>query len=391
MGLRDFRRLNKFTMQKAHYALAFMALCGVVLVVHELQGPEVLKQNEDPFLAALEKHVVATAQRRLSKVFAEEATKKHIAEARKQIQASLHEADDDNKFRVKKAEAEMQLKEMQAAAQPIETVSAAKVPHAKKTVKVPVKKFTIAQLEAGEDAIEHKAATKKAETQHLMANLVAAPKVAPLSSEDNKYMKKEQQMEEKPKKAPEEEADALPTKDSAEEEKMSKELDDDDDDLLSEASAQANEREGVEAPALAAVDDLEKEDTTVEEKPATKKPVAKKEKAVKKAAPKKAVAQKAAETVVAKKVAAPKVAPEKDIIQEELETAQKMQEGTTVKDDDSQFEYKDDDDDFDNFGRRLLGSWFEDKNKTKSTSTGKGKGAGKAKGAGYSSGTTDTI
>merc|ERR1711871_1882387 len=329
MGLRDFRRLNKFTMQKAHYALAFMALCGVVLVVHELQGPEVLKQSEDPFLAAVEKHVVATAQRRLSKVFAEEATKKHIAEARKQIQASLHEADDDNKFRVKKAEAEMQLKEMQAAAQPIETVSAAKVPHAKKTVKVPVKKFTIAQLEAGEDAIEHKAATKKAETQHLMANLVAAPKVAPLSSEDNKYMKKEQQMEEKPKKAPEEDADAL----------------------LSEASAQANEMEGVEAPALAAVDDLEKEDTTVEEKPATKKPVAKKEKAVKKVAPKKAVAQKAAKTVVAKKVAAPKVAPEKDIIQEELETAQKMQEGTTVKDDDSQFEYKDDDDDFDNFGR----------------------------------------
>merc|ERR1711871_243529 len=375
MGLRDFRRLNKFTMQKAHYALAFMALCGVVLVVHELQGPEVLKQSEDPFLAAVEKHVVATAQRRLSKVFAEEATKKHIAEARKQIQASLHEADDDNKFRVKKAEAEMQLKEMQAAAQPIETVSAAKGPHAKKTVKVPVKKFTIAQLEAGEDAIEHKAATKKAETQHLMANLVAAPKGAPLSSEDNKYMKKEQQMEEKPKKVPEEEADTLPTKDSAEEEKMSKELDDDDDDLLSEASAQANEMEGVEAPALAAVDDLEKEDTTVEEKPA----------------PKKAVAQKAAETVVAKKVAAPKVAPEKDIIQEELETAQKMQEGTTVKDDDSQFEYKDDDDDFDNFGRRLLGSWFEDKNKTKSTSTGKGKGAGKAKGAGYSSGTTDTI
>merc|ERR1711871_1141367 len=368
MGLRDFRRLNKFTMQKAHYALAFMALCGVVLVVHELQGPEVLKQSEDPFLAAVEKHVVATAQRRLSKVFAEEATKKHIAEARKQIQASLHEADDDNKFRVKKAEAEMQLKEMQAAAQPIETVSAAKGPHAKKTVKGPVKKFTIAQLEAGEDAIEHKAATKKAETQHLMANLVAAPK-----------------------KAPEEEADALPTKDSAEEEKMSKELDDDDDDLLSEASAQANEMEGVEAPALAAVDDLEKEDTTVEEKPATKKPVAKKEKAVKEAAPKKAVAQKAAEKVVAKKVAAPKVAPEKDIIQEELETAQKMREGTTVKDDDSQFEYKDDDDDFDNFGRRLLGSWFEDKNKTKSSSTGKGKGAGKAKGAGYSSGTTDTI
>merc|ERR1711871_1456009 len=358
MGLRDFRRLNKFTMQKAHYALAFMALCGVVLVVHELQGPEVLKQSEDPFLAAVEKHVVATAQRRLSKVFAEEATKKHIAEARKQIQASLHEADDDNKFRVKKAEAEMQLKEMQAAAQPIETVSAAKVPHAKKTVKVPVKKFTIAQLEAGEDAIEHKAATKKAETQHLMANLVAAPKVAPLSSEDKK---------------------------------MSKELDDDDDDLLSEASAQANEMEGVEAPALAAVDDLEKEDTTVEEKPATKKPVAKKEKAVKKVAPKKAVAQKAAGKVVAKKVAAPKVAPEKDIIQEELETAQKMREGTTVKDDDSQFEYKDDDDDFDNFGRRLLGSWFEDKNKTKSSSTGKGKGAGKAKGAGYSSGTTDTI
>ena len=42
-------------MQKAHYALAFMALCGVVLVVHELQGPEVLKQSEDPFLAAVEK------------------------------------------------------------------------------------------------------------------------------------------------------------------------------------------------------------------------------------------------------------------------------------------------------------------------------------------------
>jgi len=133
-------------MTKAPYALAFMALCGVILVVHEMHAPESLKESEDPFLAAVEKvtrrfsqnrslvpadphtgwphiawghgplvhqiisahppcqwrsptdlspplpafltwiivrqHVVATAQRRLSKVFAEEASQKHISEVR---------------------------------------------------------------------------------------------------------------------------------------------------------------------------------------------------------------------------------------------------------------------------------------------------------------------
>jgi len=314
-------------MTKAPYALAFMALCGVILVVHEMHAPESLKESEDPFLAAVEKHVVATAQRRLSKVFAEEASQKHISEARKQIKASLREADNDSFFRVQKAEAEMQIREMQATAQPVNAVAATAAPMKLKTAPVkqltieqleagaPVKQFTIEQLEAGEDAIEHTTKKKSAATKNLMANLLTAPKMAGLSEEDNKYMKKEEQMEEKTKDEKKKADTVAPSLDSDEQERMTAELNDDDD-LISQATSKADE-----------MNDTEKEaPTKVAEKAAVvKKTVKKSVKAVK------------------------KVAPKKDaVVVEETEVKATIEPPTPEpkKDKDSEFEYKDDDDDF---------------------------------------------
>jgi len=45
-------------MSKTAYALGFMALCGVILVIHEQTNTENIKSDvysEDPFLASVEK------------------------------------------------------------------------------------------------------------------------------------------------------------------------------------------------------------------------------------------------------------------------------------------------------------------------------------------------
>merc|ERR1712230_311760 len=104
---------------KAAYALAFLGLCATVLVVHVIyETPEVAKEDadvEDPFLASLEAHVVAKAQRRLRQRDIKEASEAHISEARKAIKAALLDAQSSSLHEIKKVEEEEAMKKAAAA------------------------------------------------------------------------------------------------------------------------------------------------------------------------------------------------------------------------------------------------------------------------------------
>jgi len=157
-------------MSKTAYALGFMALCGVILVIHEQTSTENIKAeySEDPFLASVEKHVVATAQRRLKHTFHKLASDKHISEARKAIKAALMDADENNQFELRKARAER--------------LAALEVDEAPKKVKKVAKKSTAKQytwdeLQNGNADKVEKVKAKKKVASDLMHNLLAAPKV----------------------------------------------------------------------------------------------------------------------------------------------------------------------------------------------------------------------
>merc|ERR1711912_211878 len=79
---------------KAAYALAFLGLCAIVLLVHinREESQEEMKEVQDPFLATLEARVVARAQARLRKARRQRASKEHISAVREAIRNSLKAA-----------------------------------------------------------------------------------------------------------------------------------------------------------------------------------------------------------------------------------------------------------------------------------------------------------
>merc|ERR1712025_990507 len=121
-------------MQKAAYATFFLGLCAVVLLVHQNIAPEEAREETDPFIANLEAHVVAKAQRRLRAHEAHVQEEKNIAEARKTMQMMLTNAADS-------AQQDVQREEVARQKQAVE----ASKPHAKK-------KFTWDELQAGADS-----------------------------------------------------------------------------------------------------------------------------------------------------------------------------------------------------------------------------------------------
>jgi len=160
-------------MSKALYAFGFMAMCCVILVIHENTAREQTKLNDDPFLASVEARVVAVAQHRLKSRLAEDAAQRHISEARKAIKASLMDADADNQLHIEKYHAEQQLLAAEEAPKPAAPATAA-APAAAPSTK---KQFTWAELNAGDDAEEEQAKISKKDTHNLMKGLLAAPKV----------------------------------------------------------------------------------------------------------------------------------------------------------------------------------------------------------------------
>merc|ERR1712100_863503 len=238
-------------MSKALYALSFMALCGVILVIHEQTNTESVKSpeySEDPFLASVEKHVVATAQRRLKKTFHKIASDKHISEARKAIKAALLDADDSNQFSIKKAEAE------RMAA--VEVEDAPKMKVAKKVShKTHKKQYTWDELQNGNAAEVEKHDASQKMSKSLMNNLKSAPKVdkAEVEADDETVMvsaddqvKEVAQIEEK-----KEAAKAAKEETTKEEEKEEDTTDDEEED----AADDDEEEEVQETPSKKKVED----------------------------------------------------------------------------------------------------------------------------------------
>merc|ERR1712100_495201 len=262
-------------MSKALYALSFMALCGVILVIHEQTNTESVKSPEysdDPFLASVEKHVVATAQRRLKKTFHKIASDKHISEARKAIKAALLDADDSNQFSIKKAEAE------RMAA--VEVEDAPKMKVAKKVShKTHKKQYTWDELQNGNAAEVEKHDASQKMSKSLMNNLKSAPKVdkAEVEADDETVMvsaddqvKEVAQIEEK-----KEAAKAAKEETTKEEEKEEDTTDDEEEDAADddeeEEVQETPSKKKVEAPkekkVEAEADDEVEEESFTEEAP----------------------------------------------------------------------------------------------------------------------------
>merc|ERR1711918_225539 len=89
---------SKEEKMKSAYAVTFLGLCALALLVHvhvnESTDDIREEYTKDPFLATLEARVVARAQARLHKRNAAVATKKHISSVRQQIRDSLKKAND---------------------------------------------------------------------------------------------------------------------------------------------------------------------------------------------------------------------------------------------------------------------------------------------------------
>merc|ERR1711865_75594 len=129
------------TEMKSAYALAFLGPCACVLVIHQNTDNSVedTKQAVDPFLASIEAHVVAKAQRALRIRDLKEATHAHISEARKAIKASLLNAETSAIYKAKQvSEAEAQ--------ELVEATTTAKKTSVKKK-----KTYTWAELQRGDD------------------------------------------------------------------------------------------------------------------------------------------------------------------------------------------------------------------------------------------------
>jgi hypothetical protein len=151
---------------KAAYAIGFLGLCAMVLIVHNTYDTsEEVKEVQDPFLASLEAHVVARAQKALRQREAHEASENHISEARKAIKASLMDAESSAIHQIRQAKAK-QLATTQVKGK---VKSKAADPEKKKT-------FTWAELQRGEDAV------KETVTENKVGNLLNKLKKAPLSA-----------------------------------------------------------------------------------------------------------------------------------------------------------------------------------------------------------------
>merc|ERR1711990_500985 len=164
--LSGWTSFNRAIMNKAMFAAVFLGLCAVVLLVHTQVNPSeetdmASKETVDPFLANLEAHVIAKAQRRLRQRAMANRRKKHISNARAAMKTMLLNAANDAQSDVRKVEQE-EKKKMQAA----------KKKTAKKTKGG--KQFTWAQLQKGEDKAKENFANKK--MGNLLNKLQAAPK-----------------------------------------------------------------------------------------------------------------------------------------------------------------------------------------------------------------------
>merc|ERR1711939_1252483 len=150
---------------KAAYALAFLGLCATVLVVHVIyETPEVAKEDadvEDPFLASLEAHVVAKAQRRLRARDRKMASEAHISEARKAMKNFLLDAHSSNQHTIKVLEAEED-----------STKSKTKVKTQKKKAD-DEKQWSWEELQRGDDVAQERDASEK--VGDIMGKLHAAP------------------------------------------------------------------------------------------------------------------------------------------------------------------------------------------------------------------------
>merc|ERR1711959_515881 len=90
---------------KAAYATFFLGLCAVVLLVHQNIAPEEAREETDPFIANLEAHVVAKAQRRLRQHEMNKQEQANIAQTRKAMEQMLNAAGNSAQQDVQKAEA----------------------------------------------------------------------------------------------------------------------------------------------------------------------------------------------------------------------------------------------------------------------------------------------
>lgn len=162
---------------KAAYALGFLGLCAVVLVLHVYDTPEeTAMQSDDPFLASLEAHVVAKAQRRLRAKDRQEASQAHISEARKAIKAALLDAQSSSLHQIKKAEEEKAIvkkKVVKKAKKGTKAAKTAKTAAPAKAAPGGAKQYTWDQLQRGEDAKQEIFTEKK--VSGLLQNLKAAP------------------------------------------------------------------------------------------------------------------------------------------------------------------------------------------------------------------------
>merc|ERR1712023_337736 len=103
------------------YAAVFLGLCAIVLLVHVQVNTEDVESEkqaglvQDPFLATLEAHVVAKAQRRLRQKALKAARNKHINNARAAMKTMLFNAAKSNMDTVAKAEKEAAKERVKAA------------------------------------------------------------------------------------------------------------------------------------------------------------------------------------------------------------------------------------------------------------------------------------
>merc|ERR1712139_464985 len=109
--LSGWTSFNRAIMNKAMYAAVFLGLCAVVLLVHTQVNPSeetdmASREAMDPFLANLEAHVIAKAQRRLRQRAMANRRKKHISNARAAMKTMLLNAANDAQSDVRKVEAE---------------------------------------------------------------------------------------------------------------------------------------------------------------------------------------------------------------------------------------------------------------------------------------------
>merc|ERR1711975_268 len=182
--LEGWTSFNRAIMNKAMYAAVFLGLCAVVLLVHTQVNPSeetdmASKEVVDPFLANLEAHVIAKAQRRLRQRAMANRRKKHISNARAAMKTMLLNAANDaqesvHQEEIREAKKAQAMKKKKAATKGKQT-----------------KQFTWAQLQRGEDKAKENYANQK------MGNLLNKLKSAPKADKKKRLHDAEKQNETK--------------------------------------------------------------------------------------------------------------------------------------------------------------------------------------------------